>query len=76
MKVEMAGRDTPGEELGLILLVLVTVMMRGREMARTEMTEMTSPVVVFVMEGTDPTSTSPPSPFPPSALLLGAEKRV
>ena len=76
MKVEMAGRDTPGEELGLILLVLVTVMMRGREMARTEMTEMTSPVVVFVMEGTDPTSTSPLSPFPPSAALLGADKRV
>ena len=75
MKVEMAGRDTPGEELGLILLVLVKVM-NGREVARTEMTEMTSPVVVFVMEGTDPTSTSPLSPFPPSAALLGADKRV
>ena len=49
MKVEMAGRDTPGEELASISMVLVAT---G---ARTEVTEITPLIVVAVMEGPDPT---------------------
>ena len=65
MKEEMAGRDTPGEELALLILLILVV--TG---ARTEVTEMVPLVVVLAMEGQAQAWTSPPSLFPPSSLLM------
>ena len=64
----MAERDTPGEGLASISMVLVAT---G---ARTEVTETTSLVGVLAMVVPDPAWTSPPSPFPPSSSLLDKEE--
>ena len=44
--------------------------------ARTEVTEIPPYVMVVGLEDPAPTSKYPPSPFPPSSLLLDEEERA
>ena len=63
--VAMAGRDTPGEEVAVIMMVVTG--------ARTEVMDIITDAAMAVQA---PASRSPPFPFPPSPLLLAAEEKV
>ena len=65
----MVGRDTPGEEVALLLVVMMVV--TG---ARTEVMDM--PVLMVNLEVEDPDKTSLLSACKSSASLPGAEDRI